>query len=381
MRREGEPGLSRVEKKIDYQWGDGQDVANGIITRRMSARWTTTFTPKKSGEVCFELRAADAAELYIDGVKHPAIDGPYDSARGVFVDDKGVHVVGQHIDMSVPYGLPAYWLNGAMTALQADIPAGRLGNAYGVATGNGHVYVAGNVPNPSSNFFDARLWVDGVPTALEGVDGSMTTVAMGAYLHGSDVYAYGGDYNPQTSERHCIIWKNGARLASTSFLVGNYITDFAIVRDGTMYALCSGFSDEGCGLFKVNPNTGSFEVVRIGSGRAALTSLYVDGNDVYVAGYDFDSNPNPFWVLWKNSQAQRLTTPDDWNVGIWGPLAVSVLNGTVYVTGWVPVRLSGSPPNYESRICLWRNGKIETMYAENTGDRGVVGNNIRIFVR
>ena len=68
-RWEDTPGLSRVEKKVDYQWGEGQQVANGIITRRMTARWTTTFTPKKSGEVCFELRADDMAELFIDGVK------------------------------------------------------------------------------------------------------------------------------------------------------------------------------------------------------------------------------------------------------------------------------------------------------------------------
>ena len=68
-RWEDTPGLSRVEKKVDYQWGEGQPVADGIITRRMTARWTTTFTPKKSGEVCFELRADDSAELLIDGVK------------------------------------------------------------------------------------------------------------------------------------------------------------------------------------------------------------------------------------------------------------------------------------------------------------------------
>ncbi len=77
MRREGAPGLTRVEKKVDYQWGDGQDVANGIITRQMSARWTTIFTPKKSGEVCFELRADDAAELYIDGVKQNSASNIY----------------------------------------------------------------------------------------------------------------------------------------------------------------------------------------------------------------------------------------------------------------------------------------------------------------
>jgi beta-glucosidase len=72
-RRQGAPGLTRIEKKVDYQWGDGQKVADGIITRQMSARWTTTFTPKKSSEVCFELRADDGAELYIDGVKQNSV--------------------------------------------------------------------------------------------------------------------------------------------------------------------------------------------------------------------------------------------------------------------------------------------------------------------
>lgn len=69
LKREGTPGLSRREKKIDYQWGDGQDIANGIITRQMSAHWSTVYTPKESGEVCFYIKADDAAELHVDGVK------------------------------------------------------------------------------------------------------------------------------------------------------------------------------------------------------------------------------------------------------------------------------------------------------------------------
>ncbi|MDR1331437.1 MAG: glycoside hydrolase family 3 C-terminal domain-containing protein [Tannerella sp.] len=66
---EGEPVLSRVEAKVDYRWGDGQDIAEGVIARQMSATWSTVFTPKESGEVCFELAADDWAELFIDGVK------------------------------------------------------------------------------------------------------------------------------------------------------------------------------------------------------------------------------------------------------------------------------------------------------------------------
>ncbi|GHT32515.1 beta-glucosidase [Bacteroidia bacterium] len=72
-KREGDPGLTRIEKKVDYQWGDGQDIAEGIITRRMGASWSTVFTPEQTGEVVFELKADDWAELYIDGVKQEKV--------------------------------------------------------------------------------------------------------------------------------------------------------------------------------------------------------------------------------------------------------------------------------------------------------------------
>lgn len=66
---EGEPKLSRIEKKVDHQWGDGHDIGNGVIARRVSVRYSTVFTPEKSGEVCFEVYADDRAEFFIDGVK------------------------------------------------------------------------------------------------------------------------------------------------------------------------------------------------------------------------------------------------------------------------------------------------------------------------
>lgn len=77
MNREGTPGLSRIEKKLDYQWGDGQEIGNGIITRRLSAQWSTVFTPDKTGEVCFELHADDGAELFIDGVQQTKVSQLY----------------------------------------------------------------------------------------------------------------------------------------------------------------------------------------------------------------------------------------------------------------------------------------------------------------
>jgi len=71
--RQGVPGLTRIEKEVDHKWGDGQEVGNGITIRRMSARWNTTYIPKKSGEVCFELRADERVELLIDGIKQKSV--------------------------------------------------------------------------------------------------------------------------------------------------------------------------------------------------------------------------------------------------------------------------------------------------------------------
>lgn len=73
MNREGKPGLSRIEKRINYLWGDGEDIANGIITRRLSATWKSTFTPQKTEEVYFKLHADDGANIYINGVKQEKI--------------------------------------------------------------------------------------------------------------------------------------------------------------------------------------------------------------------------------------------------------------------------------------------------------------------
>jgi beta-glucosidase len=67
--QKGVPAVSRIEKRVNYRWGDGQDIAEGVIARQMSATWSTLFTPKENEQVCFELAADDWAELYIDGIK------------------------------------------------------------------------------------------------------------------------------------------------------------------------------------------------------------------------------------------------------------------------------------------------------------------------
>ena len=71
---EGKPLLVRQEKKIDHQWGDGEQISEKIIARNMSVRWSTTFTPQATGEVSFDLKGDDRCRLFIDGEKQIETD-------------------------------------------------------------------------------------------------------------------------------------------------------------------------------------------------------------------------------------------------------------------------------------------------------------------
>lgn len=66
---QGEPSLVKQEKQIDFQYGDGEQITDKIIVRDFSIRWKTTFTPEKTANVTFELKADDGGRLFIDGEK------------------------------------------------------------------------------------------------------------------------------------------------------------------------------------------------------------------------------------------------------------------------------------------------------------------------
>lgn len=74
---EGTPGLSRIEKRVDHQWGEGQGVGNEVTTKLMSAQWKSVFTADKTGEICFSIKADDWAELFIDGEKQKSVSEIY----------------------------------------------------------------------------------------------------------------------------------------------------------------------------------------------------------------------------------------------------------------------------------------------------------------
>jgi beta-glucosidase len=71
---EGAPAFVRLENKIDYKWGDGEQVVDTLIARNLSVRWTTVFTPEISGEVTFHIMGDDRCWLFIDNEKQIEAD-------------------------------------------------------------------------------------------------------------------------------------------------------------------------------------------------------------------------------------------------------------------------------------------------------------------
>jgi beta-glucosidase len=66
---EGAPAIFKIDKKIDFQWGDGETVADGIIANSISIRWSSQYIPEKTGEVTFALKGDDRCTLYVNGEK------------------------------------------------------------------------------------------------------------------------------------------------------------------------------------------------------------------------------------------------------------------------------------------------------------------------
>jgi beta-glucosidase len=63
----GDPVASRREVAVAYNWQEGVGVVDGIRAYDFSARWTTDFTAKTTGDITFELEADDGYRFLVDG--------------------------------------------------------------------------------------------------------------------------------------------------------------------------------------------------------------------------------------------------------------------------------------------------------------------------
>lgn len=257
------------------------------------------------------------------------------SSSSLFVsgDDAYVSTVKLDNNSTTLRYIPAYWKNDASVALSN--PSGEA-FTNSIFVSNNDVYVSGishyftdtshvpyTTPDAAYPPFGtiATIWKNGVPASLPGygtpgyIRGS-TQYAVRAYndyvsslfVSGSDVYVSGGSlYAGYTA----MYWKNGVRTDLTKGLI-----------------------------YTVNGN----------DCWPHTTSIYVSGNDVYVAGYQVTSFVSVA-LFWKNGVPAYLTTDS-----IHGSVANSVFasGNTVYVAGYQNI-------NGYARAMIWKNGVPATL--------------------
>jgi hypothetical protein len=101
---------------------------------------------------------------------------------------------------------------------------------------------------------------------------------------------------------------------------------------------------------------GTMQKLSEGNRRGMAFSVFVSGDDVYVAGTEFQPQGRKrAAVLWKNGMAQRLSKP---SASFGTANSVYVADGDVYVVGFES-RSGGSSPF----SVLWKNG--EAQYISN----------------
>lgn len=199
-----------------------------------------------------------------------------------------------------------------------------------------------------------KLWKNGVDTSL--TDGTFPTQGNAVFVSASgDVYAVGGNLYGVPKPR---LWKNNVASDMFSPASSNFTVDYGVFISGTDVYV-AGWDGGHAAVWKNGVAT-----QLPADGSAGATSVYVSGGDVYVVGWTIPPSPNslslnPMAMFWKNGVSVKPAI----SAGVSRTEAVSIfVNGTdVYVTGYDL-----------NQAVIWKNG-VETILPNIDKDSQVSG--------
>lgn len=238
------------------------------------------------------------------------------SANGVYVLGNDIYIVGYVGNTAV------LWKNGVSQKLSAG---SREAKANSVCVSGSDVYVAGYEGSI------AKLWKNGVAQNLsdESSDTEFTveTKANSVYVLEGNVYVAGYEEIKRNQDGFfrsylvAILWKNGVRqnltdknyhyaMATSVFVSGNDV--YVAGMECAFKEVNSFYRTEGPWIAKLWKN-GIGQNLR-SSMEARALSVYIYGCDAYVAGYEDENEDEDFGgehirlaKLWKNGEIQNLT--------------------------------------------------------------------------
>jgi hypothetical protein len=166
-----------------------------------------------------------------------------------------------------------------------------------------------------------------------------------------DVYTVG--YEIDDGQNKLVLWKNDQQqILENNVVLNNSSAASVFVNGNDVYV--AGYVNERAVLWKNGAKQ------ELGDYPSQALSVFVDGNDVYVAGrHSSDARV----LLWKNGMQQTLVD------SIGGAYSVFVHNGDVYVGGFTII-------DYYSCPAYWKNGGLNVLSITTSNASASVVNSI-----
>jgi len=285
-------------------WKDGvaQDLTDGTYNAEARSVYVSGNDVFVAGYIRKTSNSPTVAILWKNGVAQQLTDGTeYEQAYSVFVSDGDVYVAGRY----------QTWKNGKLLYNNGGNSIFVSGNDVYVA-GGGNLYVFG--PGEKGPGGDSRVWKNGV--VQSGY--SSGTAAHSVFVSGSNVYVAGQLSYYDMDAISARLWINGVQQRRQLSVI----------------------------YFEQENN------------YAAAHSIFVSGNDIYVAG-KYGGYLERRAVLWINHRAVNLSVSgSNWAEGN----SVFVADGDVYVAG-----------KHGNFAMLWING---VGFGLTDGKRGAGANSV-----
>jgi hypothetical protein len=281
-------------------------------------------------------------------------DGP-DQPTSNWDFEKKVYIAGSGYSPQRDRNIAQVWGNGKLQ----PIIEGEIGTmATSIYVSGDDVFLAGYEYRWDDHPEKAMIWKNGVAQPL--TDGNHEAAALSIFVSNNDVYVAGYDSS------FAILWKNGVPIRLTDGTIPTNATS-VFVSNGNVYVV----GNERHADFNniILWKNGNPQSLADGSDVYA-TSLSVSGNDVYVV-----SN-GPCAMLLKNGVAQTLSFSNCY----FHPLSVFVAGEDVYVAGYeqqveCPYNMFGECFYGPTKALVWKNGAMTWL---TNGSQNAMANSIAV---